>query len=109
MPDVIAEVAVNDVGDGAIYTGEEFDRDEVEARAAIMLRELENLGTVTVAAGSAMDRFILVDCISGSTWCAVHAGESDQKRSAVYLALRRASAKIAAAFGVAEDWDIPAE
>lgn len=73
---------------------------DVDARARQLSDELERTGGVTVDPASELDRELLIECLEGSTWVAVHdlPGASPQSVSAAERTLRRLADKIAPAF-----------
>jgi hypothetical protein len=74
-------------------------------RAEYMARELRNNGYVHVDPASELDREILVECVEGSTWPAIHHPDNDtnntrQAHAGACRCLHGAKLKIADAFGL---------
>lgn len=83
---------------------------QVDARARQLSDEIQRTGGVTVDPASELDRELLIECLEGSTWVAVHdfPGASPQSVAAAERTLRRLADKIAPAFCCApEDLSLP--
>jgi hypothetical protein len=76
---------------------------DAAARARAMAQELKATGIITSDSGCELDREILIDCIDGSTWYAVHEGygeASNQKLAAIVNALAGSAAIIEVFYGL---------
>lgn len=75
----------------------------VEARAREMALQLCKTHNIESREDCELDREILVDCLDGSTWYAVHEGYGEanhQKLAAVATSLKSAAAKVEAFYNL---------
>jgi hypothetical protein len=75
----------------------------VVTRAKELSAMISETGGVTIGLSSELDREILVDCLDGSTWYAVHEGygeASSQKLASIVGALTGAAEKVEDFFGI---------